>query len=167
MITKFSLFERFADDMKVIGNNSNLSPILKIYQEEKFKVEKNFPSYITINSKVRFHVIWNQNNAHDIYDKIKRRYTPIKSISGLRDKIKLMLVDIQQLLENHEIYETGQYGIILNESKFQVLIYINMYKYNKIRYNNKIKKKEFEIEIVTILPMTGFTNIIGEINLNI
>jgi len=159
MITKFNLFEaRFSDEMKIISKDSKLADILKDQKQKEFEVEREFQKYFTLNKKMRFHVVWNSPITHNIYEKIKNRKISIKSITELNNKIEKILYEIPQLIEDHEIYITGKYGIILTQSNFCVIIYIDLDKY---------LNKEYEIIIKTIMPMSSLSDIIREINLDI
>lgn len=158
MITKFALFEdRFSDTMKILGTSS-LADILKDQKQKEFQIDREFQKYISINKKIRFHVIWNQSEAHDIYQRILNRKISVKSITELNNKIKEILTKIPELVENQEIFVTGKYGLILTESNFCVIIFIDMKKY---------LNKDYEIEIKTILPMTAIKGVIREIKLDL
>lgn len=80
------------------------------------------------------------------------------SPAALNNKIKEILTKIPELVENQEIFVTGKYGLILTESNFCVIIFIDMKKY---------LNKDYEIEIKTILPMTAIKGVIREIKLDL
>lgn len=161
MITKFSIFEtRFSDQMQLSTTISNpgLYTTIKDYAEKEFEVDREFKKFFTIGKKLRFHVIWNQNVAHNIYEKIKDRKISVKSITEFNDKIKQVLERIPQLVEDHEIYISGKYGLILTESNFCIIIKIDLRKY---------LSKDYEIEIKTVMPMSELNDVIREIKLDI
>lgn len=161
MITKFSIYEtRFSDQMRfsTFIADPGLYTTLKDYSEKEFEIDREFKKFFTIGKKLRFHVIWNQNITHNIYEKIKDRKLSVKSITEFNDKIKQVLERIPHLIENQEIYASGKYGLILTESNFCIIIKIDIKKY----FN-----KDYEIEIKTVMPMTELNDVIREIKLNL
>ena len=153
MITKFNIFEARVSDMMTTKSDA-----LKSYANQKFEIEREFKKYFTINKKMRFHILWNQTEQHDIYFRIKQRHIDVKSISELNDKIKAVLEEIPYLIENNEIYATGKYGIVLTESNFSIIFRIDLQKY---------MNQEYEIQIKTIMSMTALNDVIRVINLHI
>jgi hypothetical protein len=160
MITKFKIFEiRLSDQFQLKSDsNSQLSDIIHRYQEERFNIDRKFQKFFKVDRKIRFTVLWNQSQQHDIYDKIEKRQIGVKSITELNQKIELMLKEIPQLIEDQEIYITGKYGIIFTESNFSVVFFIDLKKY---------LNKEYEIQIKTIMPMSALSDVIRIIKLAI
>lgn len=146
------------------SGDTSLYKTLKDYKEKEFEAEREFQKFFTLrskmdNKKIRFHVIWNQSNQHDIYDKISKRKISIKSINELNDKILLILNNLfPYKIDNNEINKSGKYAIILYESKFVIIFKFDLDKY---------KNKEYEIEIKTIMPITYIRDVIKIINLDI